>query len=158
METSYTPAVALTDDDYSRIVDLVLKAGKRGVTLTNVKNVTMRFYYKKDRKQLWGDTINKDGTVVTTEVFKQSEVTGGKQLNPYKESVKSKMKEDHPDWTEEELDFNADICAEANNSIKRLIEGGVDPNTAYNIIMATLEGKQVVNNVENNAVEKEKES
>jgi hypothetical protein len=144
METKYTPAVALTDEDYDRIVDLVRKAGRRGTTLTNTTGVTMRFYYKgNDRKQLWGDTRTKEGNVTTTEVFRQSDVMHGNQINPFKESVKQKMKQDHPDWSEEELDFNADLCSEANDSIKRLIQSGIDPNTAYNAIMATLEGKKL---------------
>jgi hypothetical protein len=138
METKYVPAVALTDSDYDRIVGLVKKAGKDGVTLTNVKGITMRFYYKK--QELWGDTKEQDGTIKSTEVFRQSDVMKGSEINPFKESVKQKMKQDHPDWSEEELEFNADLCSEANDSIKRLIDNGVEPNAAYRVIMATLQG------------------
>lgn len=134
-----TPATkqgtALEDDDYDRIVSMARSAGKRGVSLTNKAGQNWRFYFK--RKDLYGDLKMPDGSVVVYEVFKKS-VVMAQQQNPFSNSIREKLDADYPDMSNEEKDFRIGMLTEANESIKNLIRGGMDPKQAHSVIVEVL--------------------
>jgi len=145
METTQKHAVALTDEDYSRIDELVRKNGKRGVKLTDKKGVVNRFY--RNDGLLYSDQLGKDGSVFTQECMKLSDIQNT-QKAPFESAMKQKLKADYPTMTQEEVDAYADIIAEANESIKRLIASGVQPQMAHGVITDALRSRNVVGNVE----------
>lgn len=145
METTQKHAVALTDEDYSRIDELVRKNGKRGVKLTDKKGVVNRFYRKDG--ELYCDQYGANDTIFTQECMKLSDIQNT-QKAPFESAMKQKLKADYPTMTQEEVDAYADVIAEANESIKRLIANGVEPQLAHGIITEALRGRKVVDNVE----------
>lgn len=154
METSQRHAVALTDEDYSRIDSLAKKKGKIGIKLTDKKGVVNRFY-RKD-KILWCDQRRDDGSIFTQECMKMSDIQKT-QRAPFANHIKEKLKADHPTMSAEEIDAYADIISEANESIKRLIASGVEPDVAHKIITEAMRGKEIIDNVNKNEEKKEKE-
>jgi hypothetical protein len=154
METSQRHAVALTDEDYSRIDGLVRKKGGRGIKLTDKKGVVNRFY-RKD-KLLWCDQVKADSSIFTQECMKMSDIANA-QKAPFADAMKEKLKADHPTMTAEVVNAYADVIAEANESIKRLISSGVEPEVAHKIITEALRGKEIIDNVNKNEEKKEKE-
>nr|WPF46801.1 MAG: hypothetical protein [Lake Baikal virophage 12] len=145
METTHKHAVALTDDDYSRIDELVRKNGKRGVKLTDKKGVVNRFYRKDG--ELYCDQYGANDTIFTQECMKLSDIQNT-QKAPFESAMKQKLKADYPTMTQEEVDAYADVIAEANESIKRLISNGVEPQLAHGMITEALRGKEIIGNVE----------
>jgi len=145
METTHKHAVALTDEDYSRIDELVRKNGRRGVRLTDKKGVVNRFYRKDG--ELYCDQYGANDSIFTQECMKLSEIQNA-QKAPFENAMKQRLKADHPTMTQEEVDAYADIIAEANESIKRLISNGVEPQLAHGMITEALRGSKVVGNVE----------
>lgn len=154
METTQRHAVALTDEDYSRIDSLAKKKGRIGIKLTDKNGVVNRFYRKDGL--LWCDIRKDDGSIFTQECMKMSDIAQARKA-PFANAMKQKLKEDHPSMTAEEVDAYADIIAEANESIKRLIASGVEPDVAHKIITEALKGKEIVDNVNKNEEKKEKE-
>lgn len=154
METSQRHAVALTDEDYSRIDSLAKKKGRIGIKLTDKNGVVNRFYRKDGL--LWCDQRKQDGSIFTQECMKMSEIANA-QRAPFANAMKEKLKADHPSMTPEEIDAFADIIAEANESIKRLIASGVEPDIAHKIITEAMRGKEIIDNVNKNEEKKEKE-
>jgi hypothetical protein len=154
METSQRHAVALTDEDYSRIDRLVRKKGGRGIKLTDKKGVLNRFYRKDGL--LWCDQYKADDSIFTQECMKMSDIAN-QQRAPFANVMKEKLKADHPTMSAEEIDAMADIISEANESIKRLISSGVEPEVAHRIITEAMRGKEIIDNVNKNEEKKEKE-
>jgi hypothetical protein len=154
METSQRHAVALTDEDYSRIDSLAKKKGKIGIKLTDKKGIVNRFYRKDGL--LWCDQRKEDGSIFTQECMKLSDIQKT-QRAPFANAIKEKLKIDHPTMTAEEIDAYADVISEANESIKRLIASGVEPDVAHKIITEAMRGKEIVDNVNRNEEKKEKE-
>ena len=134
-----TPAsrqcTAIDDDDYDRIVALARKAGKRGVSLTNKAGQKWRFYFKG--KDLFGDVLMPDGSLVINEVFKKS-VVMAQQQKPFRDAMRDKLNADYPDMSEEEKEFRVGMLNEANESIKNLIRGGMEPAKAHALIVEVL--------------------
>lgn len=134
-----TPATkqgtAIDDDDYDRIVSMTRNAGRRGVSLTNKSGQHWRFYYKG--KDLFGDVRMPDGSVVVNEVFKKS-VVMAQQQKPFSDAMREKLEADYPDMSKEEKDFRVGMLTEANESIKNLIRGGMEPKQAHALIVEVL--------------------
>jgi hypothetical protein len=131
-ETNPALGVAIPDADYDRILD-ILKT-KNSIKLTNKDKIEKKFYLKNGilYADSWADT-----TKVTEEVFKASTVM--QQQGPtFRESVRQRMIRDHPEWHTEDVEANADIVNEANETIKRLIQRGVDFATAVGVVKYTL--------------------
>lgn len=145
-ETNPTLGVAIPDADYIRILD-ILKT-KNSVKLTNKDKIEKKFYVKGTTlyADSWADT-----TKVTEEVFKQSELAQ-QYSNTFRESIRQRMIRDHPEWSAEEVEANADIIDEANETIKRLIASGIDYTVAVGVVKHTL----ISNNIENEIKDIEK--
>ena len=139
MNTTTVVAMGLYPEDYQRI-SAMAKRSRMGVRLTG-KSGPVRFYY--NGKKLMADQWDKDGNKHTQECmnmddYQKMEREKGTQTDTFKNYLLPKIRADHPDWTDDEVDAYADILNEANGSIKRLIASGIDPNTAASIIRATL--------------------
>ena len=139
-------AMGLLEEDYQRISRMARKS-RIGVRLMG-KNGPVRFYYKDG--QLYGDQRDKEGKVFTqpcvnmAEAMKQQKAateSGPKEL-PFKAAVLPRIRADHPDWTDEEVDAFADIIAEANESMKRLLASGVEEQLAANLVGEALLGNR----------------
>ena len=141
--------MGLLEEDYQRISRMARKS-RIGVRLMG-KSGPVRFYYKDG--QLYADQRNKDGEVVTqpcvnvTDAMAQQaahmdqQAAATKSL-PFRAAVLPRIRADHPDWTEEEVDAFADIIAEANESMKRLIVSGVDEKLAGHLVGEALLGNR----------------
>lgn len=137
-------AVALPDTEYAAMLLKAKMAGKRGYKCYDKKGNKHRFFMKED--VLWGIHDNKEYEVMSmTDAMAKNEEIKSRAGNAFKESVKSKMRVDFPDMSEEELDANADIVSEANEAIKRLIASGTPPDVAYKVIMGTLHSDEANN-------------
>ena len=143
METNPALGVAIPDADYDRILD-ILKT-KNSIKLTNKDKIEKKFYLKNGilYADSWADT-----TKITEEVFKQSEIAQ-QYSNTFRESVRQRMVRDHPEWSTEEIEANADIVNEANETIKRLIQSGVDFATAVGVVKHTLTSDSIDEEVKN---------
>jgi hypothetical protein len=128
-------AITLLPDEYKRIAKLA--RGSRIGVICNHKAGRFRFYFKDG--EMFADIRDKDNNiktypVVDMEKAKEMERTEGTQNDLFKNSVLPKIRADHPDWTEEEVECLADMLNEANGSIKRLIMQGIDPVMAQKIV------------------------
>lgn len=132
METTPARGVALPDSEFERIVDLL--KSKHYIRLKNKDGIEKKFYKKNGTifAESWNDTER-----VTEEVFKLSDVSK-QYANTFRESVRQRMIRDHPEWSSEEIEANADIIDEGNETIKRLINAGIDYTIAVGIVKHTI--------------------
>lgn len=135
-------AVAIPDVEYTKLKIAAQMRGKRGYICKDKKGERHRFFMKGH--ELWGehkvgDKLEEYETMSMTDALtKHKEM----QSNPFKEHIVKKLKEDRPELTDEEIDANADIVVEANETIKRLIAGGMDPKLAHTIISGVLHSEE----------------
>ena len=108
-------AVAIPDEEYSRLRLHARTNGKRGYMCYDKKGERHRFFMKGQK--LWGqhkvgEALEDYEVMSMTEALtKQKEMEG---RNPFKEDVKRRMMKDFPDMDEVDIDANVDIVAEAN--------------------------------------------
>ena len=130
--------MALPDEEYEKIEHILKK--KTNIRLTNTAGVEVNFFFKD--KVLYGE--HKDHTV--EEVFKLSTVQQQQQRddpNSFRNLVKARMTAEQPDWSEEKIELNADIISEANESVRRLVDMGVEYKVAVAIVKHTLKSKDI---------------
>lgn len=127
--------VAIQDADYDQIISMCRKNGKRGVTLENSNGQI--WWFRLENGDLHAKIRNQDGSVTNSEVFKKS-VVMSQQSTPFRETMRQRLRADHPDMSPEEIDINADLLTEANDSIKTLIQSGVDPAVAQAVVKEAL--------------------
>jgi hypothetical protein len=132
--------LCLPDDHKKRIEDMLdneLNKENGYIHLKDKHGVVMKFY--RNGGNLWADRADgKD--VIPQPVIGMSEAGEfQKNARPFKESVVERIKNDFPDKPMEEVEQDADILNEANESIKKLIASGVAPSLARKIIMSCLD-------------------
>lgn len=128
--------VAIEDVEYDRIVAMCRKSGRRGLTLRNSNGQT--WWFRLNDGELHAKIRNPDSDEVTeSEVFKKS-VVMRQQTASFRETMRERLRADHPEMSPEEIDLNADLLTEANESIKNLIQSGVDPKMAQALVKEAL--------------------
>ena len=142
-ESHPAKGMALPELEYKKLTE-ALKHNK-SIKVKDAKGVEHKFYKK-------GDTIYADfhmGLVRhTNEVFNVAELAR-QDTNSFRNAVRRKMKADHPEWDEEELDIQADVISEANESIKRLMAMGVGYEVAVGVVKHTLNSDTIEEEVKN---------
>ena len=135
--------LCLPDDHKQKIIDLLESEENKAngyVHLTDKHGVVMKFYYNQGN--LWADRADGEH-VIQQPVITMSEAQKVKQAQrPFKEKAIERMKAEFPEKTPEQIEQDADILNEANESIKRLIAAGVAPSVARKIISNVLECEQ----------------
>jgi hypothetical protein len=148
MEAVRIYKMVVPDEHFTRIQEMLKEANSKiGVHLTHKNGNRVRFYH--DGGKTFADERKEDNSVFTQEVIPMSEVEDMKrQHSSFRETLMKRLKDDHPDWSQEELDASADILTEANESIKKLIAAGVDPRLAQHLIEAVLADKNIERSAE----------
>ena len=139
MEQEYVHVLCLPDTHYERVVELVNETdGNVGIKLKDNKDVSMTFYFKDDK--LYADKENECGEIIQTqEVIKMSDIENKKNERPdFKTHLLNQLKTDFPGMNQDEIESNADILNEANESIKKLILSGIQPKIALKLIYDVL--------------------
>jgi hypothetical protein len=143
MTTAETRAgVAIADEDYNKIVDLL--KDRKTITLTNKDNIKKTFYFKG--KDLFAHSVGKDKKLIVEEVFKVSDVMRQQQMadeNSFLNVTRRKIRQTYPEWTDEQVEAEADIVNEGNETIKRLMKGGLKWDMALAIVKNTLMSKDI---------------
>jgi hypothetical protein len=137
METNPARGVALPDNEYDRIVEIL--QSKHYISLKNKDGVEKKFY-KKDGSIYAESWIDNDKVI--EEVFKLSTVSQ-QYANTFRESVRQRMIRDHPEWSAEQVEASADIIDEANETIKRLMSAGIDYTVAVGVVKHTLTSSNI---------------
>lgn len=125
-------AIGVSDSDYKQIMARVKACGRRGVTLTG-RSGPVHFHLKG--KELYGDVSDLSGNKITREVVNIDKIP---KTTEFKVSIKDRLREDHPDMSDEMVEANADIINEANETIKRLMTIGIEPEMAARIVITAL--------------------
>ncbi len=132
--------LCLPDEHLDRIKTLLedeLNKKNGYIHLKDKHDVLHKFY--KDGEGIYAERDD-NGKVLIQPVISMSEANKVKeQQRPFKEKLVERIKSDFPDKTVEEIEQDADILNEANESIKKLIASGVAPSVARSIIMSVLE-------------------
>ena len=139
MSESQAPVsgMGLPDDEYKKVLELLKK--NRSVRLTNTKGEEHKFYMKNG--ELHSDYYV--GLVRhTREVFNVSELAK-QDHNSFRNLTRRRMKADHPEWDDAELDAQADVISEANETIKRLMSMGVAYEVAVGVVKHTLNSPNI---------------
>jgi hypothetical protein len=136
--------MCIPDEHFSRIQELL--KDKKSMKLKDAKGQESKFYYHTDGT-LMADRWTDENTLVQQEVIKMSEIPALQHsinTRPFRENMIFKLKQDFPDMKPEDVEVHADILAEANESIKKLIASGVPPNVASQIIQDVLADKKLL--------------
>jgi Fe2+ transport system protein FeoA len=134
--------IALPDHEYHKLIEIL--KNQRSVKLKNTQGVETKFYYRNGK--LVGDTYK--GLVrQTSEVFNINELARQEE-NSFLNITRRRMKADHPEWSEEEVEAQADVINEANETIKRLMTMGVDYKVAVGVVKHTLNSDTIEQEVE----------
>lgn len=131
--------MGIDDSDYDRIYAKARKANTTGIFVKNSNGIIYRFYMKG--KTLY--TAYKDSTenkMIVAEVFKKSEVLKSEKDN-FKQSMMNRLHNDFPDMSMEEKEYRADLLTEANETIKNLIKGGMNPEIAHKVVVELLQSR-----------------
>ena len=144
MEPKVEVAMAVPDEEYEKLCNQVRVSGRRGYICYDKNGILHRFYFEK--RQLKAEK-RYDGKKDLFEVLSMSEAMKKKkemeENNPFRKHIISKMKEENPEWSEEDIQAKVDIVMEANESIKRLIATGIDPQVAHKIISGVLHSQEI---------------
>jgi hypothetical protein len=132
-------AFVIPDDEHTRIKDLACKS-RIGIFL--VKN-GIRFRFFLDDRFLHCSFPDAKGVKQTIRAYSLSEIqelekTEGTQTDLFKNHIAKQLQMKNPAMSHEEIDVFSDILNEANGSIKRLIQNGVEPAVAEAIVKETL--------------------
>jgi hypothetical protein len=149
--------IAIPDTEYGKLRIAAQMRGKRGYICNDKKGERHRFFMKGS--ELWGehkvgDKLEAYETMSMTDALQKHKEM---QSNPFKEHIVKKLKEDRPELTDEQIDANADIIVEANETIKRLIAGGMDPKVAHTIITGVLHSEETQEHLLNELKKKDEE-
>lgn len=107
------------------------------IHLTDKHNTPHKFY--KVNGNLYADRSD-NGKILKQPVISMTEANKIKeQQRPFKDKITERIQADFPDKTNDEVEQDADILNEANESIKKLIASGLAPSVARSIIMSVLE-------------------
>jgi hypothetical protein len=141
--------LCLPDEHIERILDLLdNEANKKTgfIHLTDKNSVVHKFF-----KQ--GTTLiaerDDNGKPMAQPVISISEAKKMREAQrPIKEKITERILSDFPEKTKEEVEADADILAEANESIKKLIASGVAPSVARKIIASVLDCEKAITSPE----------
>lgn len=133
--------MCVPDSHYERIIEMINES-KTEIYLTHKSGNRVKFYLKDEK--LYADE-EKDDSIFTQEVIKMSSIDQVKRDNSdFKNEMIKKIENDNPNMLQEDKEALADILYEANESIKKLIASGVQPNVAKQIIEAVLNDKDII--------------
>jgi hypothetical protein len=132
MEPAKEYIMCVPDDHYAKL-ETLLETKVLGMEIKD-KNGVPAYFYSKNGK------IYSEQSGLTQEVVKMSSIPDVKrQHDPFREHLMSRLRNDFPDCTQDELDAHADILTEANTTIKNLIAQGLPKEIAYRIVQTALE-------------------
>lgn len=129
--------IGLSDDDYKKVYALAKRCGRRGIKLTG-KQGAVRFYIRDGT--LYG--LNSVGEQEVMNVSDVSRTNREYQLDDWIEKVGARIKADSPEKSDDQIRAEVDVLVEANNTIKKLILEGIEPNVAYQIVKSALEKEE----------------
>lgn len=133
-------ALCLPDDHKERISQMLkdeLNKQNSFIHLKDKNDVVMKFYYQGDI--MYAERADGEKTIVQTVLSTTEATAAQKKHRPFKEYIEERIKADFPDKSNEEVQQDADILNEANESIKNLIKTGVAPSVARRIIQMVLD-------------------
>ena len=145
MTPEFVHRMCVPDEHFAKIQEQLKDSGRIGVYLTDKNGKRVRFYNKKG--VIYADEKKEDDSIFTQEVIRMSDIqTVENDCNVFRTEMLKRLGLDHPDMTNEDKETFADILKEANESIKKLITSGVEPNVAYKIIESVLQDKEIIDN------------
>jgi hypothetical protein len=133
-------ALCVPDDHYERIVKLIDESEASETLLKDKAGITQRFY--RDGDEIFADKEESDGNVLKQKVMTMSEAQKMANKDNYRMKIESRVKEDFPDMSEEDIKAHADVLNEANESVKRLIANGMPKAMAVKLISLIVEGNK----------------
>ncbi len=133
-------ALCVPDDHYERIVKLIDESETSETLLKDRAGITQRFY--RDGDEIFADKEESDGNVLKQRVMTMSEAEKMATKDKFRMKIENRVKEDFPDMSEEEVKAHADVLNEANESVKRLIAGGMPKAVAVKLISMIVEGNK----------------
>jgi hypothetical protein len=132
--------LCLPDEHITRIHELLENElnKKNGFVYLADKNKVVHKFFKQ------GNTLiserDDNGKPLVQPVISMSEAVKIKESQrPFKDKMVERMEKDFPEKSKEEIEADADILNEANESIKKLVASGVPPSIAKKIIMSVLD-------------------
>jgi len=151
MEDSETNFILCLPDEHiervNGLLDDELKNNNNYFIHLTDKNKVVHKFYRQGEKLIAERDDN--GKPLFQPVISMSEANKIKESQrPFKDKLVERIKTDFPEKSNEEIEQDADILAEANESIKKLIASGVAPSIARKIIMSVLEGSAPSENPE----------
>lgn len=136
--------VAIPDNEYDRLYEAVKSARSKELPVKDKNGIEHIFYI--DNRELKARKLVNDKWD-DFEVMKMSDAMKKKEEmsknSPFKDHLKSKMKQDHPEWDDDRLEAQVDIVNEANETIKRLISKGVEAKLAYQMVAGVMYNDEV---------------
>jgi len=139
MNPEIKQAVAIPDEEYNKLRVCAKTNGKRGYIARDKGGKMHRFFMKGQTlygEHKVGDKLEEYEVMAMSEALKKQQEMNAD--NQFKTHIMNRMKSDHPDMKDEDIEANADIVCEANDTIKRLIASGTSPDVAYKLISGVL--------------------
>jgi hypothetical protein len=162
MNPTIKQAVAIPDEEYSKLRLCAKANGKRGYLIKDKKGVMHRFFMKDNilySEKKVDDALQEFEVMSMTEALeKQKEMNERDPNAQFKAHTMQRMRQDHPNMSDEDLEANADIVVEANESIKRLISKGIPAETAHKIITGLLHSEDLKEHIIDELKKKEAET
>ena len=91
-----------------------------------------------DGWRVMADQWDKDGNKYTQEVYNINDMP---IMDTFKDDMVARIKKDHPDKPDEEIEAEADILTVANDVMKSLVyKAGLAPDKALNLVKSVLNG------------------
>ena len=132
--------MGIRDEEYNKIVKQLKKESI--VSLKNTDGNIYTFFFKgKDLHCC----VNGEPTTMM-EVMKQSDVFK-QQMKGFQSHMSKQIKADNPTMKEEVVEAYADVITEANESIKNLINGGIEPAMAKALVSKILENHEELDEI-----------
>lgn len=125
-------AVAIPDEEVTKIEELVSKAGRFGVYLKDGKGNKVRFY-KSNGVLMCDQGIDTD-SVHSSEVIKQSQCLQQKMEESHTANIRRMIKEEHPHLSDDDVDANVDVIIAAGKAMDELKAKGVEKEMAEKLV------------------------
>lgn len=143
MNPEFVHRLCVPDEHYGKIKESLKDAGRIGIYLTDKNGKRVRFY--KIEGVIYADERKEDDSIFTQEVIKMSDIQKvSNDHDAFRKEMMKRLEADHPNMAQEEREAYADVLREANDSIKKLIAGGMEPSLAYKIIESVLNDKEII--------------
>lgn len=127
--------MGLMSEQFNRVADGARKS-RLGLIVRDKKNGCIyRFHYNKGDPTLWAKVTDTKGVQFIQEVIDVSKVG---ETKSYKETVKERIRADHPDKSDEELEFEAGLLAEGRKAMEALVAKGIDAEVAFKLVKSAM--------------------